>query len=110
MAYLPLALWAANDSIIRSLLPQSMLDLRDAMHNGASSAQIATLANAAQPNDSLSKVLDKMGFTDPATLSVQLQDSLAKMAVEFALHSSGWDAGQYRAANDNCNYEIKIAA
>lgn len=98
-----------SDTIIRSLLSPSMNTLRDAMHNGVSAGQLATLNNAAQLNDSFSGVLKELGFTNPASLSVQLQDSFVKMAIEFALHSNGWNAEQYVKAGASIVSGIVVA-
>ncbi len=86
-----------------------------------SSALAAGISSVSGAQNVLAGILKDAGVTGTRTVNgvttnlandyaVSVYTALSRMAVDFALNSQGWDAGQYRAANDNCNYEIKIAA
>lgn len=80
------------------LLNPSMIALRDGLRAGATGQNLTNLINDAQQNDALTRVLTKMRFQDSAQLSLRIEEAFVKMALEFALHSNGWDGEQYAKA------------
>ncbi|MBN8542831.1 MAG: hypothetical protein J0M34_01035 [Alphaproteobacteria bacterium] len=90
---------ALSDTVAQNLMSPAMVALRDQIRNNQT--PLPWQVSDVEAQDSLVKILDYMGVKEPIGLASGVYDVLGRMAVDFALHSSGWNSADYIRAGSS---------